>query len=74
MNEDVWDEAISKLAVQLAKTPDEFSSEQTYPCPVCGHPLNIQIGRYQRSNTKMIGITIECDQCDQAIASDLIEE
>jgi len=74
MNEDIWDEAISELADRLVKTPDGYSSEQIYPCPVCGHQLKIQIGRYQRSNTNMIGITIECDECDKAIATDYIEE
>jgi hypothetical protein len=74
MTEDIWDEAISELASRLAKAPDGFTPEQIYPCPVCEHQLNIQIGRYQRSGTKMIGITIECDQCDNAIASDHVEE
>ena len=65
MNDNLWDDAISKLADKLIKKPDEFSSEQIYPCPVCQKRLKIQIGRYQRSNTKMIGITVECDQCDK---------
>ena len=73
MNDNFWDEAISKLADKLIKKSDEFSSEQNYPCPVCQNQMNIQIGRYQRSNTKMIGITIDCDVCNKAIAIDFIE-
>lgn len=73
MNADLWDEAISELADRLIKQPDGFSPEQSHPCPVCQNQLKIQIGRYQRSATKMIGIMIECDQCDKAIAADYLE-
>ena len=73
MKDELWDEAISKLTDELIKEPDEFSPEQSYSCPVCQNQLTIRIGRYQRSNTKMIGITIECDVCDKAIAIDFIE-
>ena len=68
-----WDGEISKLAVQLIRKPGEFFPAQHHPCPVCQNPLKIQIGRYQRGITKMIGITIECDVCQQAIAEDFIE-
>jgi len=73
MKDDFWDEAISKIADKLIKKPDEFSSEQSYLCPICQNQMNIQIGRYQRSNTQMIGITIICDACNKAIAIDAIE-
>ena len=73
MKDNFWDEAISKLVDKLIKKPDEFSSEQDHPCPVCQNQLKIHIGRYQRSNIKMIGVTIECDVCAKAIAIDSIE-
>ena len=73
MKDDFWDEVISKLVEKLIRKTDEFSSEQNYLCPVCQNQLKIQVGRYQRSNTKMIGITIDCDVCDKAIAMDAIE-
>lgn len=73
MNDMIWDNAISTFAAKWAKNPDEFSLEQSYPCPICHDRLEIQIGRYQRSNTKMIGITIRCYQCDKAIAVDNVE-
>jgi uncharacterized protein YlaI len=74
MNENFWAESISKLADGFIKNTDEFSPKQTYPCPACHNKLKIQIGRYQRINTKMIGITVECDICDKAISIDFIEE
>jgi len=73
MNDDFWDRVISKLADKLIEKSDEFSPEQSCPCPVCQNHLKIQIGRYQRNDTKMIGITIECNQCHQAIALDYAE-
>jgi len=73
MNDDEWTKAIDQLASELIKKQYEFSSEQIHPCPVCGSQLKIQIGRYQRGNAKMIGITVECDKCENAIATDYRE-
>jgi transcription elongation factor Elf1 len=73
MNDDFWNYEISKLADELVKKPDEFSLEKIFPCPVCHNQLRIQISNYQRGNAKMIGIIIECNACNEAVALDFIE-
>lgn len=74
MNNGLWDDAIFKIADKLMKKPAEFTPEQIYPCPVCGSQLLIQVGHYQRGKIIMIGITIECKVCNQAIAVDGVEK
>lgn len=73
MNNNIWDNEISKLADKLIKKPDVVISEQSHSCRVCQNRLEIQIGKYKRGNIKMIGVTIECDECNKAIAMDFIE-
>lgn len=73
MNNELWDDAIFKIADKLMKKPAEFTPEQIYPCSVCGSQLIIQVGHYQRGKINMIGITIECKICNHAIAVDGIE-
>ncbi len=73
MSNDYWDNAVTGLASELIDDPDEFSAEKTCPCPVCGNRLEIHMGRYQRDIVKMIGVTIECNKCSQAVAIDSVD-
>ena len=73
MNNDLWDESVEKISHSLMRQQGEFSSEEIHLSVVCGNQLNIQIGRYKRGKIRMIGIIIECDNCDKAMAVDAEE-
>jgi predicted RNA-binding Zn-ribbon protein involved in translation (DUF1610 family) len=73
MSDDFWDNATTELAHRLMVVPGELSLEQNHPCPVCGNRLIIHAGRYQRYTIPMIGVTIECKECNKAIAIDSME-
>jgi hypothetical protein len=73
MNDSFWVTKATEIAQRVIQAPGEFSPEQSYPCPVCGNRLIIHLGRYQRDTVKMLGVTVECKECNQAMAIDLAE-
>jgi hypothetical protein len=72
MNE-AWNKAISEYAARFKRKQRELLPGQIHLCPICGQKLNIQAGQYQRSGMQMLGLTIECGACEQALALDYID-
>ncbi len=54
----------------ISRKNDDFSLRKIYLCPVCNNALHVQAGNYQRVDRQMLGVIIECGECDVTMALD----
>ena len=64
------DEKITSFIAELVRKGTDFLKEDNYLCPVCGTELKLQAGGYKRGETKMLGVVVECSECDVTMALD----
>ena len=64
------DDKITLFIAELVRKRVDFSEKNNYVCPVCGNVLQVQAGGYKRGDIKMLGVVVECGECDVTMALD----
>jgi hypothetical protein len=59
---------VNRLVDQLLQMDD--NPGELHPCPLCGGKLHVSFELYSRGSRDMLGISVWCEGCDLAVATD----